>query len=687
MNLGSDASSGREVDPRFGEISRLEHPQTGQKLFAKVRKEKNFQDFVSGVQVAQQRQTWNCAHLPRLVQVEKDEETLTVITCFEYLPSNLFQQRARFKSASEHMIFLHHLLKALDFLERRQLNHGDLAPEFISFDPGAVRYVLNDRLDQQTLPLETLRARLDAKKPLFAPPCVFQACFTSQPPRINFFKAEVFAAGMIFLAVLVEEKVLRKLYNTQQGTFDSQLFASVKENVTRKFFSKPLFEIFGKFVMNSLLAVESSRRPSPSQALVLLKQIIAEYNKSFSGSTSTRISSTSTNEQSPTIVSPIKRFASPQPPPSPKNKSSDSLKESHQGQKKAPASLFQPKTIDQGGQQNNVQSVETLDDLLYEPEESTEQKFQSSVSLKVNDSQSRPNIYLNFESGKDIDPVLAGFISQTDFGFDAPISKNAVSSSKGPETQTQAQTTNFASLRGLETQKHETFEEITATPSNHLPGSFIKKNPGYEELEELSTENFNTFGGDRFKDTKLPKLSFAKFSYPTFNKVPNKPCREVGTITLPFQSPKTLISAFSTLINPSTADSEFKISQKLSANYSISSHILNPTSVDLSTSRPYSPIRPQMRPERPAANVFELFGSFEDLPEHGVEQSDSESNFLLPPKFLTSNDPGFTSEVNLALPDQLPPENNNDYPEIGSFARKAQPLQTIKVTRIRIGNS
>lgn len=264
-------------DVRFGQINIYLHLHDNSCLvMEKQKKSASREDHDFNCLQAEQRLKLRHDSLMKMVGTSRDDEAWISSAFFEYPNEDMFDRKYDLLNPAESMKYLTHLLDLLAYMQRENIVHGDIRPEYIYFDQRRDRYVLLDRLSESTGLEESQRNNLIYEdKIIFMSPEVFGALANGrQIDALDPFKSECFSLGMVLMAMFVDENELALCYNRAKKQFDAVQFQILAEDFQANFYSGNIEQIISDFLFNQILEVDpEKRRTSRDNFYVLLNTI------------------------------------------------------------------------------------------------------------------------------------------------------------------------------------------------------------------------------------------------------------------------------------------------------------------------------------------------------------------------------------------------------------------------------
>ena len=266
-------------DNRFGKIDILvNREQSGEEdcIFCKTKECINEHELSIAEEKSNLRLKLSNQYILKMVSAEVEPSSLTIRTFFEYPAENLSLRKELLQSPAEQLRFLHDLLQALTFLEKNQMVHGNLRPEYIHFRVKDNIYILLDRLNDVAPPIHSQFNSIRFQHKLFLPPKLFNELVVKNlSVTHNPFKTDVFCLGMVLLSTLFDnDEKFQKIYNFHDKIFDEEAFLEVQKKVTEKYFSVGSSIELGEILMKGMLSIESKKRLTPISTLTYLQKFI-----------------------------------------------------------------------------------------------------------------------------------------------------------------------------------------------------------------------------------------------------------------------------------------------------------------------------------------------------------------------------------------------------------------------------
>lgn len=254
--------------PDFGEVKVIENPMTSRQTYMKENTIRDFDSFEREVLYAKKRleAQEDCPHLSKyhdFTTIEGGAIAPYIVRHFVDIPkvflSQVMKTNHPLLSSS---IFLTKLLYAMigagAALESKQLAHGNISPEFISFkEPGIFKLVDNLK---SVGSLQGASECIKNKNVVYTSPELFRKVLGNQSlDHLSMIKHDVFCLGVLFLH-LGTGMDPKRLFN-YDGTFDWAHFNSMK-NAFKERFCRKENTLLSHLVTEDMLQHEPNSRMS-----------------------------------------------------------------------------------------------------------------------------------------------------------------------------------------------------------------------------------------------------------------------------------------------------------------------------------------------------------------------------------------------------------------------------------------
>ena len=277
INMADFVPAATQVsDIRFGNIDIFYNKQLpSQVIFTKMKSCNNNEEYELTQAASAFRYNLQHTSLLKMVDLNSDKPNLKIYVTFEYPSDDLFARLEHLKDPQELLKFMYQILSVLSLLEKHQMIHGNVRPEFIFYHEKNCNYVILDRLGDNNGPLEAMMESLNNGHLNFIPPSIFEELSRGNlKVNQNPFKIETFCLGMILMSVFVGTSNMQSIYDTKQSRFDCKIFEDCCEKV-RNFFDQNLVPIeIWEFVSDNLLSLNQSGRSTPTEAFCKLNQLL-----------------------------------------------------------------------------------------------------------------------------------------------------------------------------------------------------------------------------------------------------------------------------------------------------------------------------------------------------------------------------------------------------------------------------
>lgn len=262
-------------DIRFGTISIYkERSRDDILIFEKSRNSHSKEDHEFSVLQAKSRQKLSHPNMLRMLGIIHDDVKWSTSAYFDYPNCDLIDAMGRLTDPKETVRFLADILEVIIYLEDLDMVHGDVRPEFIYFHPRLQRYVLLDRMiDDSSVFQAQMNNLFQNEKDLFMSPDLFeQLGKDDKQPTINPFKNEVFSLGILLLCLVTPNSEDFELYDRGRRVFNDSKMNEMLSLATTFNQPDPLSKMLKELMRNNILCVKERKRMSPKQALGYLRK-------------------------------------------------------------------------------------------------------------------------------------------------------------------------------------------------------------------------------------------------------------------------------------------------------------------------------------------------------------------------------------------------------------------------------
>lgn len=258
------------LDAEFGPIVVVQSVSTRQRFFLK---EKAFGDrfgFLEELNRTKSREHLAHANLLRLVdyatttKIDEAEESYKLRLFFEHHPNNLtreIRQRARAATdfALEELTYLlYDMVSACAFLQRHNINHGDVSPEVILRTEDG-HFVLGDRLRHRSPFPQNLIDKVIRGDRLYLSPELFalvKARNSEGINRMDYFVSDVFILGLCLLEAGTMSDA-SAVFKRGAGGVDRERLAELVARFEKRYGGESLVAV----ALAKMLEVDPKRRP------------------------------------------------------------------------------------------------------------------------------------------------------------------------------------------------------------------------------------------------------------------------------------------------------------------------------------------------------------------------------------------------------------------------------------------
>lgn len=160
-----------------------------------------------------QRMLLNNPNLLQMIDYSFNDSTLTACLFYLYPNDDLIERREALQNPTEFLRLFKCILQALASLEKFNVVHGNIKPEYIYFDGD--QYILLDRLADNSSPNEAQLQNLSSNEFIYLPQEVFEELVRGNSfYKHNYFKTDLYCFGMVLVSLLVqEEEQLQSVYD------------------------------------------------------------------------------------------------------------------------------------------------------------------------------------------------------------------------------------------------------------------------------------------------------------------------------------------------------------------------------------------------------------------------------------------------------------------------------------------
>ena len=259
-------------DLRFGPVDVMNDTENNILIMVKKEEFTSVEKFKLQVKQTKYRQSFKSNNIHKIVGVEIDEDNLKLEIFYVYPNDDLFERIEDFRDPDEMLKFLKDIIQAIYFLQKKHLIHGNLRPEYISYDHETNNYQVLDRLVDRNSPEKTQMNNINKKECLYLCPIFFSFLMKTSKKKQNFFKSEIFTIGLIFLSVVYNEDDIQNLYDFQLGIFDKVKFHNLIKFLDERVFIEGKARKIFQFIQNNMLSYEESERKMPFELLLEIKK-------------------------------------------------------------------------------------------------------------------------------------------------------------------------------------------------------------------------------------------------------------------------------------------------------------------------------------------------------------------------------------------------------------------------------
>jgi hypothetical protein len=263
-------------------VSLLQHPLRKDILVVKEKKINAKDEAGRQILMARQRMELQHPNLLRLVDysIAKHQELCSSFFIlkmfFEYPKSDMKRDTTERKKTGVGYSFkeLTHLmyqqLGVLDYLQGKELSHGDVQPMLLAWENDAMQSRLMDRAEEPWVPAKTKQVqknRLLSNQQLYQSPLMYQ---NLKKGNLNFtfdpYKEDAFALGMVLLEA-GNGMPVQNVYDTKAGAVSEQALGEHLATFGNKYGPQSQELVQG---VNYLCAYDETKRPSPKELVAQL---------------------------------------------------------------------------------------------------------------------------------------------------------------------------------------------------------------------------------------------------------------------------------------------------------------------------------------------------------------------------------------------------------------------------------
>lgn len=226
-------------DPRFGEISIVKNSHNNEVLFCKEKLASSKQEATEDILNLKARLKLNQPNLLKLKnyasEIKKELCSTHYITraYFEFPRSDLLKEATDKKKEGsdfndqELLDLTRQALTGLDSVHQRKVAHGDIRPQYLGHDWNSGRYMLLDRLKDQSVVEKCQTNRLVANEEIFMSPELYASLKGKEKNKVfNRQKNDLYALGMSILQLGTGESV-KRIYNKDGSINQANLSESI----------------------------------------------------------------------------------------------------------------------------------------------------------------------------------------------------------------------------------------------------------------------------------------------------------------------------------------------------------------------------------------------------------------------------------------------------------------------------
>ena len=259
-------------DLRFGPVDVMNDLENNNLIMIKKEKFNSIEKFKLQVKQIKKRYSFKNKNIHKVLGIKIDEDELETEIYYIYPNDDLFERIEDFRNPNEMLKFLKDIIQAIYFLQKKNLIHGNLRPEYISYDHEINNYQILDRLVNKNSPEKTQMENINKKECIYLCPLFFSYLMKTSKKKQNLFKSEIFSVGLIFLSVVYNEDDIQNLYDFESGVFDKVKFHNLMKFLDERVFIEEKPRKIFKFIENNMLSYEEIERKMPYELLMEIKK-------------------------------------------------------------------------------------------------------------------------------------------------------------------------------------------------------------------------------------------------------------------------------------------------------------------------------------------------------------------------------------------------------------------------------
>lgn len=240
-------------DLRFGEVNIYSLSDSNGLVMEKVLKTQSPEEFQSIKNSTVLRMQLNSPNILPLLDYSFDDSNMNIHQFFNYPNEDLIERKQALQNPKEFLSLLKGIIQALATLEKFNIVHGNIKPEYIYFD--GEKYILLDRLADNSSPNEAQIQNLQSNEFIYLPPNVFEELMKGNTFfKHNYFKTDLFCLGMVVISQLLqEEEQLQAVYDKETSAFSSEKFRLIITHLKRNLFSEGDLKKVGDLLFYGIL--------------------------------------------------------------------------------------------------------------------------------------------------------------------------------------------------------------------------------------------------------------------------------------------------------------------------------------------------------------------------------------------------------------------------------------------------
>ena len=217
-------------DKRFGKIN-LYKVKDNEFIMSKTKKFKKKEYFNFYLEKIKIRKQLSSKNIFKLLSIKSLADEKTIQTFFPYPENNLLTRKKDLKKINELKKFIRNILEAMVVLEKKNMVHRKIRPQFIYYDNKSSNYILIDKFTDSEIFDYKLKNYKKMGFCVFLPPKAFEFELKNIKTEINPLLIDVFSLGMIILLMLTDENTIKSFYNFDHCIFERDKFLEERKKI------------------------------------------------------------------------------------------------------------------------------------------------------------------------------------------------------------------------------------------------------------------------------------------------------------------------------------------------------------------------------------------------------------------------------------------------------------------------